>query len=398
MTIAQVPINTAKVFLFYDAAYVNTAEEQSLPVGQVVSAQASEIEQTLDELLGHDVTTFDGTGWSSWSNAAKNADVIVIPLLTSLPVLSDGAIYELRKFVGDGGTVVFTGDYVSHNNSAFINAIFGTALVGKNVAVGSNKTADADGTGYSGGAGALAANNSVVAIDAASLPEYARSLYETVGGDSTVAAFQFGIGQVTFLGWSWDNALPGLGTQDGGWIDVLDRSMSFTDGHPNGTIIMGTKKDDKIVEAVFAKKFAATSHDDVVFAGKGDDKVMTGGGNDALFGSKGKDKLYGENGLDVLSGGAGKDKVWGGDGEDYFLFDVKAKAKNLDKIKDFQDGEDMLLLAQKKFSKLDLGELTANAFNQHIDYTANGTLKYDGKAFAKLASGLDIDHADFLIV
>jgi Ca2+-binding RTX toxin-like protein len=116
-----------------------------------------------------------------------------------------------------------------------------------------------------------------------------------------------------------------------------------------------------------------------------------------VTGGAGKDKIIG-NGLDnILVGGKGKDVLAGGEGTDSFLFDVKATARNIDTIRDFTVGQDIIRLAQKVFEALSPGALTAEAFDTHFDYEG-GVLAYHGKAIAMLNGAPAIDEGDLLVV
>jgi Ca2+-binding RTX toxin-like protein len=390
MTIAQQQLTNAKVSLFYDPAYVE--------IGGTAADEGSEVKASL-EAAGHTVTTFVGTGTSSWMNATQGTDVLVIPetpVLGPALTISDGAMFFLRKFVSDGGTLVV---HTSIDHIALMNDLFGTALVEVGSLGNSTATGNVVGTTFAGALAVLADNGNTNALQGTSLPGHAQSLYQNGLGDSTVAAFQFGKGQVIYLGWDWNNAAPMPGLQDFGWLGVQHRSMSLTDFIPNGLVINGTSGNDKVMVDPTAKAFESSDRDDVMKLKKGNDKAFGGDGHDVIKGGKHNDKLHGGSGEDFLLGGKYNDKLWGGEGNDYFIFDQARGNVHFDKIKDFVDGEDMILLKQSRFGELTLGDMSALQFTTHIDYTAKGWLKYDGTKFVKLQSGgLDIDHNDFLIV
>ena len=106
------------------------------------------------------------------------------------------------------------------------------------------------------------------ALNPASLPGYAQTFYANPKSNSTVAGFQYGEGQVLWLGWDWYKAAP-LGNHDGGWNAVLDRSVSRTDLVPNGVSIKGTNGNDKVVVDPVSKRFKSTDLDDVILLRKG---------------------------------------------------------------------------------------------------------------------------------
>ncbi len=108
-------------------------------------------------------------------------------------------------------------------------------------------------------------------------------------------------------------------------------------GCPNGGLLEGTDKSDKLageygedeVRALGAKDtLSGGSGGDVLYGGPGNDELQAGAGpvgvepftdssKNTLHGGAGKDFLAGAEGNDVLYGGEGDDKMfWGGGGED----------------------------------------------------------------------------------
>ena len=82
---------------------------------------------------------------------------------------------------------------------------------------------------------------------------------------------------------------------------------------------------------------------DFTGTGNGLANRLTGGaGNDQLFGLDGQDSLIGGAGDDRLDGGAGRDFLTGGAGADQFLF---AKTSGADRVMDFEDNVDVLVLS-----------------------------------------------------
>ncbi|HET7713998.1 MAG TPA: hypothetical protein VFK86_00060 [Bauldia sp.] len=389
MTIAQEQLSNADVALFFDSNYVNLSGPDSEAIG---------VQQAL-LLFGHVATTFVGTSTEAWRNATAGADVLVIPELqmAALP-LSAGAMFFLREFVSDGGTLIVHGANTGTHDTDLLNALFDLALTKVDANTTSTPTTDVAGTTYAAGPPSLADNDDVVALDNLSLPAFARSFYKDALGDATVAGFQYGKGQVIWLGWDWYDALP-LGSQDGGWNPTLNRSVCLSDFKPNGLVIVGTQSKDKVTVDQAVKGLDASDRDDVISLKKGNDKAWAGSGHDVISGDKGADKLQGDAGDDLINGGKDNDVLWGGPGEDYFLFDQKPGNSHADRIGDFVSGVDLILLKQSKFGGLTLGDMSAQQFSSLITYSDNGWLKYDGEKVAKLASGdLNIDNSDFLVV
>jgi Ca2+-binding RTX toxin-like protein len=96
---------------------------------------------------------------------------------------------------------------------------------------------------------------------------------------------------------------------------------------------------------------------DKLYGGSGNDTLNGGEGNDALLGGKGNDYLIGENGSDLLTGMEGNDILIGGDAaNDAFNFggttDFGTAALGIDRIVDFGNGPDRIILAKTVFSAL----------------------------------------------
>lgn len=138
---------------------------------------------------------------------------------------------------------------------------------------------------------------------------------------------------------------------------------------------------------------------DTIDGGKGNDKLWGGNGHDVLEGGNGDDTLRGGSGRDTINGGKGNDKLSGGKAGDNFVFDQAPGGRHADKIKDFADGADLIVLDASSFDGLTAGEMTPQQFKLHIAYDSNGWLSFDNQKFAKLQSGgIDMDHTDFLVI
>ena len=85
---------------------------------------------------------------------------------------------------------------------------------------------DAAGTSFEGGPATIPSPSATVAVSA-TLPTGSLSIYTTVGGsDPSVVVIPHGSGEIILMGWDWFNAAP-VGTEDGGWLDVLSRATAF---------------------------------------------------------------------------------------------------------------------------------------------------------------------------
>jgi serralysin len=114
-------------------------------------------------------------------------------------------------------------------------------------------------------------------------------------------------------------------------------------------------------------------------------------------GGKGRDTLIGNDVANVLTGGKGKDVLVGGGAGDTFMFTAKFSSGNLDTIRDFVSGLDMIAIRQKLVKGLDKGVVSAEAFDDHFDYD-KGTLAFQGKAVAQLAGAPVVEAGDLFVV
>ena len=143
----------------------------------------------------------------------------------------------------------------------------------------------------------------------------------------------------------------------------------------------------------------------------------TGNGlNNTVIGNDAANTLFGLAGADVLDGAGGSDVLSGGSGADTFVFSKAPSAANIDSIADFVVVDDTIQLAKSVFAALPAGVLDTAAFyigsaahaaSDRIIYNAaTGALLYDSdgngsaaaQQFAKVALGLALTHADFIVV
>ncbi|MDF8333450.1 calcium-binding protein [Novosphingobium cyanobacteriorum] len=109
-----------------------------------------------------------------------------------------------------------------------------------------------------------------------------------------------------------------------------------------------------------------------------------------IFGTDGNDRIFGGSGDDLLNGGRGSDSLTGGLGSDRFHLDVYGTAGERDVIRDFQAGQDRIVLDLDGFAALsgEAGQQIAAAefitgpraltADQHVIYDqASGRLWYD---------------------
>ncbi|HEX2561451.1 CAP domain-containing protein [Phenylobacterium sp.] len=165
-----------------------------------------------------------------------------------------------------------------------------------------------------------------------------------------------------------------------------------------------------------AQPIVGTSSGEALTGTAGADTLQGLGGSDRLRGEAGADKLEGGTGNDTLHGGSGADLLLGGSGYDRFVFDAPLAAAEVDQIADFSSVYDTIQLENAVFTALNsTGQLASSAFwkgtgahdatDRIIYNSATGEVIYDpdgtgaapGQVFAKLATGLSVSYADFVV-
>jgi Ca2+-binding RTX toxin-like protein len=139
--------------------------------------------------------------------------------------LGPGGRAAYRDFVRNGGTLVINGER-NGRAETFLNGVFDLGVDEQDTDSGYALVAAAAArTEFEGGPASLPNQAEVTGLRNTSLPAGTRALYanETHTG---VALFHYGAGSVVFLGWDWSSSdPPNAGGQDGGWQDVLHRSV-----------------------------------------------------------------------------------------------------------------------------------------------------------------------------
>ncbi|MGO4574219.1 calcium-binding protein [Microvirga sp. 2TAF3] len=126
--------------------------------------------------------------------------------------------------------------------------------------------------------------------------------------------------------------------------------------------------------------------------------------------------IEGNNGANIIDGLGGSDTLKGGRGRDTFVFDSGLGKNNIDKILDFRVKDDSFRLSRSVFKEITgrevlgkeafcIGQKAADSEDRIIYDSRSGKLYYDedgtGSAkailFARLAKGLKLTEADFLI-
>jgi Ca2+-binding RTX toxin-like protein len=219
-----------------------------------------------------------------------------------------------------------------------------------------------------------------------------------------------------------DTLVGGVGsdTLNGGWGDD---SMAGGAGDDRYTV---DARDDVVTEN--ANEGIDTVRSSISYA-LGDNvenltliggKWRWGDGNELdneLTGNYNRNVLSGMAGNDTLDGRGGADTLWGGAGDDSFVISGPLNGRNVDTIKDFGNGNDVIVLSSSSFTALDAGALDAAAFeagdgvahsaearilyNQSTGallYDADGVGGADAVQFAFVKPGLSLSATDFDVV
>jgi hypothetical protein len=210
---ANVALFSDNVYIDYDPTFTNTA------------ADGSNLHQSLVS-LGHTVTAFTGVTTAAWTTALAGADVLVMPEQENaavFPALEAGAVTAIQNFVNGGGALLTADDY-----QGFLNGVFGFSLSQPSNSGPWLLTSNAAGTSFAGGPASLPRNNATDDYAISSLPSGSLCMYDVAAGIPGCAVFVTpqGSGWIGVLSFDWYNAAP-VGSQDGGWIEVLGRTMDF---------------------------------------------------------------------------------------------------------------------------------------------------------------------------
>ena len=128
-------------------------------------------------------------------------------------------------------------------------------------------------------------------------------------------------------------------------------------------------------------------------------------------------QILGNAGDNRLEGREGSDTLRGFGGDDTFVFNTKLGSSNVDTVVDFNVADDRFLLSDAIFTKLNSGVMLSGYFranttglaqdsNDHVIYERDtGELYYDSNGnvsggsvlFAKIAVGLALTNADFVV-
>lgn len=181
----------------------------------------------------------------------------------------------------------------------------------------------------------------------------------------TLSGFEHAIGgdgADTLIGDAQDNNLQGARGNDriegqggadrlagGQGNDTLDGGDGddLLVGHIGNDRLFGGNGDDNLQGGRGNDRFGAGNGNDLIYGAQGNDLIRGGGGNDFIYGGAGSDTLYGGSGHDWLYDGLGADQLYGGAGADTFIL---ATDTSVDRIHDFEQGKDLLLIVGYNFA------------------------------------------------
>lgn len=135
--------------------------------------------------------------------------------------------------------------------------------------------------------------------------------------------------------------------------------VSFLYNEPQPDFTTEIKGGYTIANGVVIENATGGSGDDALIGNAAANTLTGNAGNDTLLGRDGADTLRGGDGDDVLNGGAGKNELIGGAGNDTFVFEDTG---DLNKIRDFDSGNDMIDLTALGVSRSDVKIAGANVF------------------------------------
>jgi hypothetical protein len=230
------PAQAADIALFFNTTYVDTTPDST--------GEAYNLQQTLLS-QGHTVTTFTGITAAAINAAVAGKTALVIPELQNgnlSPDLDADAGLAIHIFVANGGTLIMF-DPGSGDPLAVLNQVFGVKTFTFQLTSGgaaappiSLNAAGAAGTPFQGGPATLSINaNATDTVLASSLPDGSSIIYQDASGNSAVTLLRIGGGNVIVMGWDWFDAQP-TGSQDGGWLAVLDTAAAIVGTSPIPTL------------------------------------------------------------------------------------------------------------------------------------------------------------------
>ena len=188
-----------------------------------------------------------------------------------------------------------------------------------------------------------------------------------------------GSGRDQVIGNHVNNALHGM---DGNDYLSGRQGNDYLSGGSGSDRLYGGSGRDRLIGSTGNDYLNGGSSNDYLHGGSNSDRLVGGSGRDTLSGSTGYDRLFGGSGVDrlyggsdhdFLDGGYGGDQMHGGTGRDTFRVQ---KGFGYDKVLDFTDGQDRILLGNGS-----TGVSVTNAFgNAYVYQGADLLARVDGAA------------------
>jgi Ca2+-binding RTX toxin-like protein len=156
-------------------------------------------------------------------------------------------------------------------------------------------------------------------------------------------------------------------------------------GDNGNDIVKGGTGNDKVYGGSGNDKVYGEDGADTVYGGSGNDRVSGGADNDRLYGDSGNDKLFGGTGDDILIGGSGNDTLVGDKGSNTFIggsgndtFDIAGQTGEIDTIRDFRAGDDIIDLSDTSANSLRDLKFTADQDGTIVTVKGGVTIKLVG--------------------
>ena len=195
-------------------------------------------------------------------------------------------------------------------------------------------------------------------------------------------AFYGGDGNDTIRGDAGDDIMYGGAGSD---ILIALSGLDQLFGGDDGDFLYGGQDNDILHGDAGDDVVKGNRGNDILNGESGIDDLRGGGGNGTLDGGADNDYLYGENGMDTLFGGAGNDTLSGGLGggvgdgytDTYVYKSTASGGGGFDRVKDFENGIDVLDLTDFGFTDFDdvLAISSNSGTGQRIDF-GNGDVFY----------------------
>lgn len=202
--------------------------------------------------------------------------------------------------------------------------------------------------------------------------------------------------------------------EEGGGVDTVVSSISVVGSYDQAGVI-AFSGESSVAEAAVVLGEAI---ENIQLVGSKKLNATGNSGDNVIIGNKAANVLNGGLGNDTLRGGAGADTLVGGEGDDFFVFDTKLGAKEIDHIYDFSSQSDLIVLDSRIFSGLSGDALAESAFvtdgspfgqqatvlfdieSRSLSFDKDGSGRAKPQVFATFhdAIELGLTHENFLIV